>query len=196
MLYRVFLRPRDASEQERTLDLSALGPASYSLVSADVGSRELMLWKTDRLIAVDFDGKLKKEFPLPPAARPQQTTYQQMGDYWLAWDAYRDDDPYTVEWSLPFGSGRHRVPLGRTIHAAAFDPSGKWIAISVGTSLNIGNAADAVYILSSADGREVFRHYLPRYSRSPVAFLDGGFFAYSDLLGVRLLRVPPPPPPQ
>ena len=62
--------------------------------------------------------------------------------------------------------------------------------MSVGTSLNIGKAQDAVYVLSSADGREVFRKYLPPYSRSPVAFVDGGFLAYSELGGVRLLRIP------
>jgi hypothetical protein len=190
VLNRVFLRPRDAGEHEKIVDLSALGPASYSLQKLDMESRELMLWKTDRLVSIGFDGTLKKEFSRPAAARPQQSTYLEMGEYWLAWDAYRENGPYLVEWSLPSGSGTHRVPLGRTIHSAAADAAGKRIAVSVGTSLSIGDARDAVYVLSATDGREIFRKYLPRYSRSPVAFLDHDFLAYSDPSGVRVLRVP------
>jgi hypothetical protein len=62
--------------------------------------------------------------------------------------------------------------------------------VSVGTSLNIGKAQDAVYVLSAADGREVFRKYLPRYSRSPVAFLRPHFFVYSDQSGVHVVHTP------
>lgn len=190
LLYRVFLRPRDPGKQEIIVDLSALGPAIYYLRKLDMQSRELKLWKTDHLVSLGLDGALRKEFPRPAVVRPQQGTYLEMGDYWLAWDAVREDGPYVVEWSLPSGSGSHRVPLGRSIHSAAVDAAGKWIAVSVGTSLNIGKAQDAVYVLSAAGGREVFRKYLPPFSRSPVAFLDGGFFVYSDPSGVRVLRIP------
>jgi hypothetical protein len=189
VLRRVFLRPRVGGEKERIVDLSALGPASYSLQKLDMQSGELMLWTTDRLITVGLDGMLRKEFGRPVAARPQQNTYLEMGESWIAWDAYRDDGPYLMEWSLRSGAGTHRVLLGRTIHSAAVDRAGKWIAVSVGTSLNIGTARDAVYVLSAGDGLEVFRKYMPRYSRSPVAFLDG-FFVYSDSSGVRVVRVP------
>jgi hypothetical protein len=57
------------------------------------------------------------------------------------------------------------------------------------TSLNIGKAQDAVYVLSASDDHEVFRKYLPPYSRSPVAFLVGGFLAYSDQSGVRVIHI-------
>jgi hypothetical protein len=155
-----------------------------------MAAEEIMLWKTDRLISVDFFGKLKKEYPRPAVARPQRDTYREMGNYWLAWDAYRENEPYLMEWSLASGSGTHQTPLGRSIHSAAFDAAGKWIAVSVGSSLNIGKAQDAVYVLSASDGHEVFRKYLPRYSRSPVAFLEPHFFAYSDQSGVHLVRTP------
>src|SRR5258708_15385338 len=99
-------------------DLSARGPASYSLQKLDMQSRELTLWKTDRLVSIGFDGTLKKEFSRPAAPRPQQSTYLEMGEYWLAWDAYRENGPYLVEGSLPSGSGTHRVPPSPTIHSA------------------------------------------------------------------------------
>ena len=142
-LDHVLLRPRNPSgrEKEKVVDLTALGPATYVLKKLDMASEELTQWQTDRLRAVGFNGNIKYEFGRPAEARPQLTTYQEMGRFWLGWDAYREDGPYRIEWSLPSGSGSHRVPLGRSIHSAAFDAAGKWIAVSVGTSLNIGKGA-------------------------------------------------------
>ena len=190
VLNSVLLRPHDPKEKEKTVDLSSLGQATYSLENVDMTAEEVILWKTDRLISVDFLGNLKREYPLPTVARPQQTTYRATGNYWLAWDAYRENEPYVMEWSLASGAGTHQALLGRVIHSAAFDAAGKWIAVSVGTSLNIGKTQDAVYVLSASDGHEVFRKYLPPYSRSPVAFLEPHFFAYSDQSGVHLFRTP------
>lgn len=188
VLNRVILRPRDPREGGKIVDLSSLGPATYSLQEVNMHSAELLLWKTEELVAVGFDGALKKEFARPAQVRSQYSTYLAAGEHWLAWDAYRDRGSYLMEWSLASGAGSHRVPLGRTIHSAAFDTSGKWIAVSVGTSLNIGKAQDAVYVLDASDGHEVFRKYLPVYSRSPVAFLNGAFFVYSDCGGVHVRR--------
>ena len=187
---RLVLRPRTRNAQDRVVDLSGLGLGSFVLRRVDVESEEVRLWQNDRLVIAGFDGKPKREYARPAALSPQYNTFVESGDYWLAWDAYRDSAAYFVEWSLPGGRGRHRVPLGRTIHSAAFDEAGKWIAVSVGTSLNIGKAQDAVYVLDAAGGREAFRRYLPRYDRSPVAFLQGGYLAYSDLGGVHVLRSP------
>jgi hypothetical protein len=190
VLNRVFLQPHDPREGGKIVDLSSIGPATFVLQEVHMDSAELLLWKTNELVAVGFDGALKRKFARPAQVRPQNTTYMAAGEHWLAWDAYRETGAYLMEWSLASGAGSHRVPLGRTIHSAAFDASGKWIAVSVGTSLNIGKARDAVYVLDAADGHEVFRKYLPPFSRSPVAFLDGGFFVYSDGGGVHVCRVP------
>jgi hypothetical protein len=192
VLNRVVLHPSAGAgrqaDREKVVDLTVLGPATYVLKKLDLASEELVLWKTDHQVTVGFDGTVKHEFGRPAEVRPQTGTYLEMGKCWLAWDAYREDGPYRIEWSLAGGSGLQRVPLGRSIHGAAMDASGKWIAVSVGTSLNIGKAQDAVYVVSAADGHEVYRKYLPPFSRSPVAFLGGGYFAYSDRTGVRVLR--------
>jgi hypothetical protein len=190
VLYHVLLRPRDPKDEGMIVDLSALGPDFYLLRKLDMQAREIRLWKRDHLVIVGFDGTLKEEFIPPATVLPQENTYLEMGQYWLAWDAAREDGPYRIEWSLPSGSGSHRVPLGRTINSVAFDTAGKWIAVSVSSDLMIGKTRDAVYVLSAAHGEEVFRKYLPPFNRSSVAFLDGGFLAYSDLDGVHVLRVP------
>lgn len=189
MLDRVLLRSLDSVGKEKTIDLSGLGPASYVLKKVDMAAEEIEVWRPAGLIAVGFDGKVRRESMRDGETRPQANTYQESGPWWMAWDAYREEGRYRVQWSLAGGSGVHGVPLGRSIHSAAFDEGGRLVAVSVGTSLNIGKAQDAVYVLRASDGQEVFRKYLPAYMRSPVAFLAGGYFAYSDRRGVRVLRV-------
>src|SRR5262249_13168328 len=113
---------------------------------------------------------------------------------WVAWDGYKEDG-YTIAWSLPPGQGVHRVPRGRSITDVAVHPDGRLIALSVTTSLSIGDVRDAVYVLRAADGAEVFRRYLVRYARSSVLFPAADLFAYTDWDGTRattvVLRVPP-----
>jgi len=64
--------------------------------------------------------------------------------------------------------------------------------VSETTTLNIGSALDVVYVMRVRDGVDVFRHYLPRYARTPAVFFDGGRFGYSDLSGTHVLNVPRP----
>ena len=94
-----------------------------------------------------------------------------------------------VGWSLSGGSGRHRTTTGRSVISAAVDPTGSLIAISETTTLSIGQARDVVYVLRTDTGADVFRTYLPRYTRSQVVFFEGGLFGYSNLEGTRILKV-------
>jgi hypothetical protein len=141
---------------------------------------------------VSFGGQPRPVPFEPEEVRPQGSTYIRAGTGWMAWDAYRDNGPYHIEWSLGRGSGRHRTNAGRSVTSAALDPTGSYVAISETTTLSIGNARDVVYVLRTDDGTPVFRRYLPRYSRSQVVFFDGGFLGYSDLDGTHILKVPAP----
>ena len=47
-----------------------------------------------------------------------------------------------------------------------------------------------MYVLRTDTGADVFRTYLPRYTRSQVVFFEGGLFGYSNLEGTRILKVP------
>ncbi len=98
--------------------------------------------------------------------------------------------PIRIGWSLPGGSGRHRTNTGRSVTSIAVDPTGRLIAISETTTLSIGHARDVVYVLRTDTGADVFRTYLPRYTRSQVVFFEGGLFGYSNLEGTRILKVP------
>jgi hypothetical protein len=129
-------------------------------------------------------------------------TARRIGDDWLWWDAYREDGPYRLAWWTREGKGRHAVPKGRHITAAALHPAGRYVAASTTTSLSIGSIQDAVFVLDSRDGTLVWRRTLRAYARSLVAFLGRDLFAYSDLEEtgrpeqpltgrVRVLRLPP-----
>jgi hypothetical protein len=189
---RVVVQPLSPSSAgERTeISLEPLGPASYTLVGVDTVARHVVLWRDARPALVSFDGNEQDLTFEPGAMLPQASTYLRMHDGWVAWDAYREKGPYQVAWSLAGGAGTHRTNNGRSITSAAVDPSGSFIAISETTTLNIGDARDVVYVIRASDGTDVFRKYLPRYSRSQVVFFAGGFFAYADLTGTHVLKLP------
>jgi len=96
--------------------------------------------------------------------------------------------PWNPE-GLKAWAGTHELPRGYGIQSAAVDPLGRYIAISIDGRLSF-SMPDAVYVLRTSDGSEVFRKSLPQFNRSQVAFLGEEFFAFSDERGVRVERVP------
>ena len=189
--HRVQIRKATAESaiQDVEVDLAPLGAAPYELMEVDTQTREILVWRDNRPVIVSFDGQ-PREIPFEPGdIRPQSTTYRRLGQGWVAWDAYREDGPYQIGWSLPSGSGRHQTNTGRSVTSAAVDPTGRFIAISETTTLSIGRARDVVYVLRTDTGADVFRTYVPRYTRSQVVFLEGGLFGYSTVEGIRILKV-------
>ena len=172
------------------IELTPFGPASYTLLGVDNVAQEAILWRNDQPLVVGFDGQQREAAFTPGPIRAQESTYLRHRDGWVAWDAYRDEGPYQLSWSLAAGSGTRRTNNGRSITSAAVDPSGSLIAMSETTTLNIGNARDLVSVIRTNDGTEVFRVYLPRYARSQVVFFEGGLFAYSDFAGTHVLKIP------
>lgn len=191
VLHRVQVRKAtpESSAPEVDVDLAPLGPASYELMDVDIQTRQILVWRNDRPFVVDFDGQ-SRPVPFEPAEiRAQSSTFLRLGQGWVAWDAYREEGPYQIGWSLPGGSGRHWTNNGRSITSAAVDPTGRFIALSETTTLSIGQARDVVYVLRTDTGADVLRTYLPRYTRSQVVFFEGGLFGYSNLEGTRILKV-------
>jgi hypothetical protein len=116
--------------------------------------------------------------------------FRRIAGGWVAWDTYREEGRYRVRWSLQAGAGMHEVPKGRSIHAVAVDPKGRFVAISVVSHLSIGEVKDSVYVLKASDGSEIFRRFLPPYSRSHLAFLGTDALAMSVIENGRsVLRV-------
>lgn len=180
----------ESTVSETDIDLAPFGPASYVVLDVDTEAREVLLWRDSSPFIVSFDGQPRPVSFEPGDIRAQSSTYIRVGAGWVAWDAYKDDGAYQIGWSLGGRSGRHRTNRGRAVTSAAVDPTGSYIAVSETTTLSIGKARDVVYVLRTDDGTDVFRRYLPRYSRSQVVFFEGGFFGYSDLDGTHILKIP------
>jgi hypothetical protein len=187
----IHLQPTQGG-QETVLDLSPFGPADYEVVGFDATSNEVLLWVfvPGRFLTVGLDGKERPSPSLPTGVEPQSSTVLVSKHGVLAWDAYKEDDRYALAWSFTGGSGLHRIPRGSSITAATADADGRYVAFSTSTTLNIGDVRDAVVVLRVGDGREVFRRFLPRYSRTNVVFIGGEYFVYSDANTTHVLRVP------
>lgn len=178
---------------EVVVGLGALGGGGLQqLIQFDSEAGELLLVRgLSELMWVGTDGRVRRTLTKPEGVEPQPQTYRLLSNGWVAWDAYRENRPYRVAWSLPDGTGNHQVPKGRGITSLGVSPDGNWIALSVTSSVSIGSTLDAVSVLRVADGTEVFRKYLPRYTRSIVAFPDARRFIYTDLEGLHVRRIIP-----
>ena len=189
------LPPRDSARDFAVIDLSAPGRGSYVIRDVDGAAREVLLAVDERRFSVvGFDGRPHGDPLRPDGVDPLHMTFRRAGAGWVAWDGYKEEDGYSLAWSLAAGRGVHRVPRGRGITDVAVHPDGRLIAISVTTSLSIGVVRDAVYVLRTRDGAEVFRRYLVRYARSSVLFPTRDLFAYTEWDGTRaaviVLRIP------
>ena len=190
VLTRILVRPIAASAPEVTIDLAVLGPASYTVAALDAVARTVTLWRNEELLVVGFDGRVASTYATPAGVRPQPGTFLVgPGAATLAWDAYQERDAYRLSWRTSVGEGSFTLPRGRSVSDATLDPSRALVALSASTTLSIGSTADLLVILNAADGRDVFRRYLPRYSRSPTIFFDGGLFAYSDTVATHVVKL-------
>ena len=179
----------------RRVPLRAVPLGSIRPIDFDSRTGEITLAVNERtFVAVGLEGAVRWGPLRPTEVEPLSMTFRRIGvDGWVAWDGYRESDAYRLAWSLPAGHGLHRLPKGRSIVGVDVDPSGELIALSMTGTVSLGDIHDAVVVLRAADGAEVFRRFLPRYTRTAVAFVDGGRFAYSDWVGqraeVRVLRI-------
>ena len=183
------------SGKELAVGLPRYPSGRFRLLSADLEAPSLFLeYDYRQFLRVGLDGSVLEEPWKPAGVKASGESLLRLADGWVAWDSYKDRGSYMVSWSVAKGVGQHRVLKGRRIRSLATDRDGRYVAVSVTIRLNIGNIQDAVYVLQTSDGSAVFRKYLPRYSRSQVAFFGSEFFAYSETRprpgAVHVLRLP------
>ena len=183
----------------RIVPLAHMMPARFDLMKIDPEGGTVMLSRHSRLpeefLSVNLEGEIVWGPVQPSTVGASSRSFRKVDGGFVAWDSYLETKAYRIEWSLPGGSGLYRIPLGRGITSLAVSPDGRYIAVSVNTNLNIGDIDDSVFVIRASDGAEVFRRYLKVYTRSAVAFLGDGFFAYMESRdssdGLRVLKIPP-----
>ncbi len=184
-----------AAAMERTIEVAMDRPAALYLIAFDAEKSRFLARRNEReFVTIDGAGEI-----VPVARAPRHRThpthrYLRLDSGWVSWDVYRDKGRARVAWHLNGRAGLHEVPKGRGIRAVSVSADGRLIAVSVGGNLRIGSVKDAVYVIRAADGKELYRRFLPAYARSQPAFLGHDHLAFTAMDGdkpvVRILKVP------
>ncbi len=188
-------------ERAHLVDIPDQRLLQWTLLAADLERKELTFYQYDyttrrsSLTMLGLGSERQGDSVVVQGVDAQFTTLLRVGSGWVAWDATRElGQRYRVAWSLANGRGVHKALWGRSITAVKVDPDGAYVAISETTAMRDYNVQDAVYLLRTSDGKEVWHRNLPTYARSSLAFLGEKFFAYTDSDGahstVRVLQIP------
>ncbi len=190
----VWIRVRGLGRgDERTTRLRMDRPASVELLALD-GDRFLARRNGKDIVVIDADGIVEPIAGGPDIGGEPTQNFARVSAGWVGWEIYRDQGRHRIAWSLAGRRGFHEVPLGRGIRSVSASPDGRFLAVGVGPSLNIGTVKDSVYVLQAADGREIFRRQYARYTGSIPVFLGDGHLAMTvpedGRVRIEVLRVP------
>lgn len=188
-------------EQTHLVDIPNQRLLLWELLAADMERKELTFYDYDyttrrsSLTTLGLDSEQHGDSIVAQGVDAQFTTILRVGSGWVAWDAAREPGQrYRVAWSLANGRGTHKALWSRTLTAVKVDPDGGYVAISETNGMRDSIVEDAVYVLRTSDGKEVWHRKLPTYTRSSLAFLGEKFFVYTDSDGahstVRVLQIP------
>ncbi|MFN0316824.1 MAG: hypothetical protein ACKVQA_17535, partial [Burkholderiales bacterium] len=178
--------------ESRTLWPNGTELSWYELVSIDVRKEEIVLSRGLReYLWIRFDGTVIRAPVHTGDVNAQPPTFRWTQDGWFAWDAYREKGSYGLRLKTDKSDRYIKAEKLRRLNHAAISPSAHYAAMSLETEHGrVLTLRDAVAIFDMTAGKEIFRRYLPRYTRSEVAFLDDAFFAYSEPGKVRVVRLP------
>jgi hypothetical protein len=181
-------------ETEKTVKLDLPTRASLTLTAASRSEFTLARYRNEILVA-DATGNIVWGPVSPEGTANADNGFRRIGaDGWIAWDTYREDGVYRFVWSLPWGTGSHVLPRGRSIESADVSPDGRLIAYS-SESNTYFNASGRLTILSTDNGAALFRRELKQFSRTHLAFLGSDLIAMEEFgarpHGVSVYRLPP-----
>ncbi len=179
--------------ETRVVSLAKLRSFGASPISLDMSKGELTVHANRRGFAVvGLDGSLKWGPIQPDGLEVWSRNFLRVGEEgWVAWKNPEKMGAARIAWSLPHGSGSHRVAKGRRISSLSVDAAGRYIGLSVGGRYSFGTVRDSIYVLRAADGSEAFRRYFPQYTRPNVKFIGSDYFVVTEVSGgLRVLRVP------
>lgn len=177
---------------QRNVWPAQLGWTWHELVAVNVTKKQAVLSRGLReYLWVDFDGNILRGPVSTGTVRAQPTTFRWVADGWFAWDAYRDQGPYGFRLSLSTRDFSTTVEKLRMINHAAVSPDARYAAASLENMYGrVFSLQDAVVIYDTASGLEIFRRYLPPFTRTQVGFLGNEYFVYSEPGRVRVMAMP------
>lgn len=177
----------------RSGDTAAFGAGSYEALGFNPANGTLTLARNlTEIVEADIRAGRASGPPLRPRdVASQPATFRRFPSGWFAWDAYREDTPWRAVWSVGGRGGRYEVDWSKMISHASVNPSGTHAALSLDTRFGrIPLGGEALVLVSLADGKEIFRKKLARFTRTRVAFLGDRHLAWTEEGAVVVARVP------
>ncbi len=187
------LRNIDGAQTERTIKLDLPARDSLTLLEANPPFFTLARYRNEVMV-VDDTGAVVWGPVAPNGVDSAEHGFRRIGkDGWVSWDAYREDGPYRIVWSLPGGSGEKTMPRGRSIESVAVSADGRHIAYSTESNTYF-NAQGRLVLFETAGGEVTFRRRLKQFSRIRLAFMGNDHLAMhntaNDEIGIAVFRVP------
>ncbi|MFN2427464.1 MAG: hypothetical protein ABR587_13570, partial [Candidatus Binatia bacterium] len=176
------------SGSEQTVPLDSV-PLDYEPIAADIAADEFVLGKFSfHVLVIDSKGATQwaPKTAIGVATTADALSFRRINDGWAAWSR---SGPARLEWATRKGSGEREFPLS-SIESLSVDPAGERIAVSLSAATRM-NTDEAVLILRTSDGKELFHRILPKFSRVRLAFLGDSHLAMNSKGGVDVLRIPP-----
>lgn len=192
------LRARNlADSREHTIELDLLSRDQFELIGARSQSGPFTLAKfRNAILSVDLEGEIIRGPISPVGVYDARWGFRWLQDGWVAWDDYREEGRSNVVWDLPAGRGSKAIPLGRDIDSLSIAEDGSVIAVSMSSSISIGDTRSAVVLFQTSDGGEIYRQYQPKFTRTNLAFLGRHHLASANSedsqASVDVYRIPMP----
>jgi hypothetical protein len=161
--------PVEKLEAEFAFDPRArLGEGSYRVSDVAPGGQEILLERFPReYLLVQTTGSLVWAFKPDEGvlSSVESIRLSRDGQRYLAWDSYREEGAYVVQWRVNDRLVRKELPRHSTVHSAAVSADWKWIAVSTTANTKAGRGVDSITVWSS-DGTARFHTRLRDGSRS------------------------------
>jgi hypothetical protein len=168
----------DGREQTVSLDLPPRDQFELIGAASRTGPFTIAQYR-NTILRVDIDGEVLGDPISPPEIYDAQWGFRGLNGGWIAWDGYREEGRSHVVWSLSGKQGVVRIPRGRGIDSFSVAANGSVIAVSVSSSLTLGSTQSAIFLMRTVNGDEIYRRYLPPYTRTRLAFLGNEYLAIS-----------------
>jgi hypothetical protein len=175
------------------------GEGVYRVIDVVVGGQGILLEHYPReYLLVDSAGSLIWAFRPDDGVLPTGDAIRLSADgkAYLAWDRSREEGRHVLQWRTNGPLVRKELPEHSKVFSAAVSSDWRWIAASSNANTKAGRGIDSVTVWSW-DGTPRFHKRLKDDARTPVVFLDGNLFAYTEVdqqwhWGTRVLRLPEP----
>ncbi|MBM3344414.1 MAG: hypothetical protein FJY56_20225 [Betaproteobacteria bacterium] len=171
----------------RTVKLDLPMPSSWTLLSYVDG--EFLLARNEREVWTAREGTAAQRFAMLGFGLAS-TSFRRLHEGYVVWEGYTEDPRAKLQWELAGGKGKLEIARGRGIDSVSVNRDGTLIAVSVSNKLSVSARLDAVFVINTATGREVWRKADGLW-RAEIAFVGSHRLAVTVTDGIAVYDLLP-----